>query len=420
MAENSLLSALNLQFAPSDTEWGLAQSVLAQTAPKLISDYRSTGANLGIGLGSILMSALLGYQAQSQATRRSLLAQELANKMQSEATTPEARVDFLKRLSEQGEVSSDVVGKLSTLSSALTSQDRLTALEDVKRQKTAQMEAYAKMAAEQGIDVTDLPEWLKRRRAALGGQPSAIGVEGTPITGATGAPVSPDLMTADERKQLAERQRQNNQAIEDSRKQIQADPVYKEMQEIRKNANSAFSAYQKATKDPESARALDQLLIKTAERVSNPGNQITLEEYKRGDIQPMFEKLLNNARSTISGGGFLSDDARRQILSTIEMAAEASADAYNSRVRSEMEYLGRRGIKEATPSLIGPSRLFFTTKESGAIQQRLDKLNTIIQSDQTSAEDKQRALTIKTQVENELKRKQDYYESDVFKLLRAR
>lgn len=414
MADNTLASALNLQFEPSDTIYGTAQSILAATAPKLISDYRSTGANLGIGLGSILMSALLGYQAKSQAASKGLAALELANAMQTQATTPEERVAFLKKM--QGtDVDTDVLSKVSGLAGALSTQDRLTALEDAKRLKTARMEAYAKMAAEQGIDVTDLPEWLKRRRAALGGQPTAIGAEGAPIIGATGAPISPDLMTADERKQLDARLQKNRQIIEDSRKQIQADPVYKEMQDIRKLANSATEAVDTAKKDPSKARALDDFLIKTVERAGNPGNQVTQEEFKRGNVMPFFERVLSNARAEFTGQGYLSNAAREQLLQAAEIAAEASADAYNSRVRSEMEYLNRIGIKEATPSLIAPSKLYFTTKEKSRVEQSLSKLDSTISSPDTSAEDKQKALTIKTQLLGELERKQNYFEQDVFR-----
>jgi len=80
-----------------------------------------------------------------------------------------------------------------------------------------------------------------------------------------------------------------------------------------------------------------------------------------------------------------------------------------------MEYLNRIGIKEATPSLIAPSKLYFTTKEKSRVEQSLSKLDSTISSPDTSAEDKQKALTIKTQLLGELERKQNYFEQDVFR-----
>jgi hypothetical protein len=392
MAENPLLSALNLQFSPSDTNWNLAQSILAQTAPKLISDYRSTGANLGIGLGSVLMSALLGYQARSEANQKSLLALELANEMQSKATTPETRVEFLKGL-EGRDIDTDVVGKLSTLAGALSTQDRMTAMEDIKRQKTAEMEAYAKIAAEQGIPVADVANWATRRREAL------AGVRAGTTTGLPG-----DLQTADEMKAAAERQAKQTDLIKQSRAKLQEDQVYKSVQEVRALLDSAKQLSKKDT------AASDDALIKIVERIGNPGNQVTLPEFERGNVNTIFQNIVGSSRRMLTGKGKLSAPARQQLIDVAETFSGQLKDVYNTRLRSEISFLKQQGVSDPLPSMVGPARYFYTNKEESDVTSRLASLSGIEASPTASEQDKIQAKTVKQQILDILKDKRNYYE----------
>ena len=92
---------------------------LASAAPNLITPYTSPGAAVGIGLGSVLLQSLLGYQARQSALQDTIQANSLANQM-LKMQTPEERTSFLGGL----DVSPDIGGRLSTLSLALSQQEQ--------------------------------------------------------------------------------------------------------------------------------------------------------------------------------------------------------------------------------------------------------------------------------------------------------
>jgi hypothetical protein len=109
------LSGLNVSAAQNP--YGTAAIGIGQSIPQLITPYTSTGRAVGIGLGSVLLQSLLGYQARQQAARETLELNTLANQMQTLAT-PQERTDFI------GGVSDPMYqGRLSTLSTALMQQE---------------------------------------------------------------------------------------------------------------------------------------------------------------------------------------------------------------------------------------------------------------------------------------------------------
>jgi hypothetical protein len=106
-----------LNYTGADTGYGIAAQTLNQMTPQLINPYGSTGQAVGIGLGSILLQSLLGYQARQQASQDTLELNSLANQLMKQ-TTPEARTEFI------GGVSDPMYqGRLSTLSTALMQQE---------------------------------------------------------------------------------------------------------------------------------------------------------------------------------------------------------------------------------------------------------------------------------------------------------
>jgi hypothetical protein len=109
------LSGLN--YTPLETGYGIAAQNVGQMAPKLINPYGSTGQAIGIGLGSILLQSLLGYQARQQASRDTLELNSLANQLMTKAT-PEARTEFIGGVSDPMNQA-----RLSTLSTALMQQE---------------------------------------------------------------------------------------------------------------------------------------------------------------------------------------------------------------------------------------------------------------------------------------------------------
>ena len=106
-----------LNYTGADTGYGIAAQTLGQVAPSLINPYGSTGQALGIGLGSILLQSLLGYQARQEAARSTLELNTLANTMQGLGTAQE-RTNFIGGVSDPTYQS-----RLSTLSTALMQQE---------------------------------------------------------------------------------------------------------------------------------------------------------------------------------------------------------------------------------------------------------------------------------------------------------
>lgn len=107
-----------LNFTPAEDPYGIAATQVGQLGPKLINPYGSTGQAVGIGLGTILLQSLLGYQARQESARSTLELNTLANQMQ-ELTTPKARTEFITGVEDPIYQS-----RLSTLASALTAQER--------------------------------------------------------------------------------------------------------------------------------------------------------------------------------------------------------------------------------------------------------------------------------------------------------
>ena len=107
-----------LNTTPLETGYGIAAQQVGQLGPQLISPYSSTGQAVGIGLGSILLQSLLGYQARQEAARTSLETNTLANQLMT-LETPKARTEFIGGVGDSLQQS-----RLSTLATALTAQEQ--------------------------------------------------------------------------------------------------------------------------------------------------------------------------------------------------------------------------------------------------------------------------------------------------------
>jgi len=119
MADPLAEALAGLRVSPAENPYGIASMGLASAAPNLITPYTSPGAAVGIGLGSVLLQSLLGYQARQSALQDTIQANSLANQM-LKMQTPEERTSFLGGL----DVSPDIGGRLSTLSLALSQQEQ--------------------------------------------------------------------------------------------------------------------------------------------------------------------------------------------------------------------------------------------------------------------------------------------------------
>jgi hypothetical protein len=146
-----------LNYTPLETGYGIAAQTVGQMAPQLINPYGSTGQAIGIGLGSILLQSLLGYQARQQAAQDTLELNSLANQLMTK-TTPESRTEFIGGVSDPMSQS-----RLSTLSTALLQQEATRKIKQAEKladlTTAAEFEmgplgtALAARKAQQAIDI---------------------------------------------------------------------------------------------------------------------------------------------------------------------------------------------------------------------------------------------------------------------------
>jgi len=121
MAGEDLYGALaGLNYDPMETGYGLGQQALVTAAPLLMNPYASTGSNLGVALGTALVSGLLGYQARQQAAEDSLMANRLGLQL-LEAASPQARLGII-----EGAPDSDMQSKLLAVNTRLAAQQAMS------------------------------------------------------------------------------------------------------------------------------------------------------------------------------------------------------------------------------------------------------------------------------------------------------
>jgi hypothetical protein len=158
-----------LNYTGADTGYGIAAQTLNQATPQLINPYGSTGQAVGIGLGSILLQSLLGYQARQQASQDTLELNTLANSMQ-DLGTAQSRTDFIKSVEDPM-----YQGRLSSLATALNAQDlqnknainRAAGLETGKMKALQQFYASPEGAAQREFELNKIREETQARRTGL-------------------------------------------------------------------------------------------------------------------------------------------------------------------------------------------------------------------------------------------------------------
>ena len=158
-----------LNYTGADTGYGIAAKTLGEVAPTLINPYGSTGQAIGIGLGSILLQSLLGYQARQEAARSTLELNTLANSMQG-LSTPQARTDFIGGVSDPMYQS-----RLSTLATALNAQDldtqnaikRAAGLETGKMKALQEFYASPEGAQQREFELNKIREEAAARRTPM-------------------------------------------------------------------------------------------------------------------------------------------------------------------------------------------------------------------------------------------------------------
>lgn len=138
MATGDLASALAaLQFAPTETPYGLAGATLAQSLPSLITPTTKPAQALGITLGGALIASLLGYQGQKQATQMGLEAAKQGARL-AELPTATERAAYIESLP-------DVTGR-TQIQNALLQYNQQLAGQDIFAKALANQEVAKQKA----------------------------------------------------------------------------------------------------------------------------------------------------------------------------------------------------------------------------------------------------------------------------------
>ena len=337
MADNTLIDALgNLQFAPSDTGWGIGANAVAQSLPQLVNPYSSPMQNLGVTLGGALIASLLGYQARKDAFNMGLETTKYANQLQA-LPTPEARTAFIESLPSDA-IGSGVGGKLATLSQALNKQGTLQNLlieqEKAKLAAIAPLEADINRAKELGIPYADLAQFDKDRAARRSTllqsltPPSPTDTTGAGIGDVLTKPEAYEVLTKPEREALAAQQKLNEDKMgqaDNLRKEFSALPEVKNFSLI----DNASKVVAKAVKDP--ASVATQELVRRAVQLIEPG--MAVREGEQAAImssQSIPDQFKGELSRALNGEGGLVKETRDGIMRIAQRAYEAQAERYTT------------------------------------------------------------------------------------------
>ena len=178
MADEGLFG-VPMSFTPQDTLLGSLSAGIGRGTPSLISPYASTGTAAGIGLGSILLQSLLGYQARQQAAEQTLELNRLSSSLLGMKTAQE-RADYIGTL---GDTDPLVLSRLGSLSGALTAQDiqQKRALDLERSKKMLGYELGLSPEAQQLADIEQKRE-LEQIEARNAGFASRLGLGGQSTT----------------------------------------------------------------------------------------------------------------------------------------------------------------------------------------------------------------------------------------------
>jgi len=395
-----------LNFTGADTGYGIAAQQVGQLGPKLINPYGSTGQAIGIGLGTILLQSLLGYQARSQAAQDTLQLNTLANQMQT-LETPQARTDFIGGLEDPMQQS-----RLSTLATALTAQEQARKADLLKLRGVADLEVQKQRAIEAGVGLEELPALDKVRKERL------ANIFGAPATDAGGIslpeasqavdaasmlanPEMQQVLTKPQREALAARAKLTDQQREETdklRREFSGLPEVKNYSLI----DTAARVVTKAIKDPSAVAT--QELVRRAVQLVEPG--MAVREGEQAAImssQSIPDQFKGQLQRALTGEGGLQEDVRAGILRIAQRAYESQAERYKA-TKDFYESIAReRNLPTKSISYLGEVEPW--TKLTGGTEQpkaqdKQSQLNNILnQIKQTTdptriAELKRQAATI--------------------------
>lgn len=408
MATSTLSDALaGLNFGAGDTGYGIAANSLAAMAPKMINPYGSVGQNLGVGLGSVLLTALLQYQGKKSALEDSLQSNKIANDLMATTSTPEERTAYIENLSNQG-IDSNVVGKLSTLATALTQSDKEQAQAIEARKQATLQDLYGKIAAEEGVPYEAVPGILKSRmQSVAGGDAIASGVEGT-----TG---SPGFKTQKEKAAEAVLRAKWEEAIDKERSKLNnADSM-----DFIKTKAAYETAMNTASRNTEAGKLATILLFN---RILNPGNQVTLQEAdatgKADAVFTRWSRAWNSMSANEKGIAIskMSPEALKELIDISRISIDAMGKQYNERVTNSIASLKNSPLQIPSEYTkvqnVAPSRLHLTEAENTKKNSEIDALTAGVAQVMASPGDKARKDALIAKARNRILEIQSELEND--------
>jgi hypothetical protein len=356
-----------LNYTGADTGYGIAAQTLNQMTPQLINPYGSTGQAVGIGLGSILLQSLLGYQARQQASRDTLELNSLANQLMKQ-TTPEARTEFIGGVSDPMNQS-----RLSTLSTALMQQEAKRKADFDTKQALAGLEVDIARAKDLGMSFSQLSEFDKQReqqRAALLGTPDTtptIEPQAATFPSLTPTKDPASILANPEAQRLLtkpEREALTAQAKLSVDRRDQADSLRKEFNALPEVKNfslidNAAKVVAKAVQDPSAVAT--QELVRRAVQLVEPG--MAVREGEQAAImasQSIPDRFKGELARALSGEGGLQEDTRQGIMRIAQRAYESQASRYKSTKDFYEGLAEERGIPKKAISYIGEAEPWST------------------------------------------------------------
>jgi hypothetical protein len=329
MADTSLRDALSgLNVPAAENYWGIGATTLGEIAPKLINPYGKVGTNLGIGLGSVLLTALLGYQARQTAAEESITTNKLANELMS-LNTPEQRLARIEQA--KGEMPARLTSRVLEFNTALQGQEKLNALE-VARQKALE-------EAKLEVEMSPLGEKLfNRQLEKLREQQSLIG----------GRQRDVEQLKLQGKMNLAERQSQLRQ--EENKAKAYLDNLVKS-QKLPNTASSLVGTTIRFGNDVQS-------LLNEIEGLSYAEYQYALKNPNYKDnLLAKVQSLKNTYINDITGKGITDKDREMTDIAT-GSSSIAGMDAVRSAWQNLKESAANKGKSTIAAYTQDPKELF--------------------------------------------------------------
>jgi hypothetical protein len=354
MATDDLLAALQgLKYAPIESPYGIAGASIAQSLPQMITPTMSTGKALGLSLGSVLLSGLLGYQARRDAAAANLESAKLGLQLQS-AMTPEARLGIIEQAG--GGTMGDLQSRLLDYNNILATQELTSKASAAAKKQEFEQQAKLKLL-ELGYPVAGF-------ESLMGETPTAAPAPQVGTDAITGAPTITIPETIDGRPVTPKEKRQLGmeaaalkmkfEAEAPKRKQEFVDTEYKRLEkpatEYTQVASQFAAAQQLAQQDTiASAQALAKLLVK----IPDPTSVVSrAEQNAAGDVQTVRRKYQGLIDQWIAGGSGFDEQAYKDMLNAAKTFVHASGSNYNKIAESSIQRAVKQGvIKDKTQDM---------------------------------------------------------------------